>query len=1163
MQGMQAAVPRPPVPEANVPLKKLHLDKVPYKRLEGTIWSVEIDAIRSSGLSVRFSTEEIEEGFAFQTAAEARAKRQAKEKEEAAAKEGARKEFKGFDAKAQQGFAIALLSRQMGGRGAAEIARLVDADHATITPEQVAALLDALPEESVSDETYASWQTVADEAEAKARAAGLPPPVLSPVQQLVLALGPPARLQQRLQLFQLRFVFEQRIARLRADSEVVHAAIGELRGSRSLARALELVLAVCNFLNQGSNAGGAWGLELGVDPDSLGRGLQTQSVLVQKLETCRTTDGSGSALIHYVALKLSEAGDGGRDGGKDDGSKDGRKDGGKDDGGKDGDKDDGEDGFASRLWAEMPSLRTASLVDWDSDSHSIDNLKYCVQRAASYLAYNHGLAFEGPTAELLPELTRSRLLKSKPRPENVDEFGTQLAPFVVEAARAIHDLKARRAEIASELYEKLYLWLGNKPSEKGAPGREGPGARNEQIEHCLGSMVSFGDALAKAHKQNVRRAAKAAGKAGAAKAGAPEAAAPAAAAAGAAGASDVEANGGEEEKDDNGGGGGGGGDDCSTEQDRERALSIGRPRRDTPKLGASRLFGRLARVAQAFGGGGGGDGGGDTAGEATGTVASAASDGTAAAADAAADATPAATPGDGGGGGVEEEWTATAWLRSNAVAATVAAALLHARPAGTSELDHLRSLGGGSGGFSGSDDDGGGKRALLALLQSGGLLEKLAEKLWPPLRVLAQAAAVTGAELHGKFVDEGVGFDLEYGGLKTFFGGLEAIVGAPDPRVAEGMRADHCLGPDASTPFETPNYRLSTNSEDEYHFVVDPSKLKAERRSSFEFAHEDPATLRGEARPRVAREPAEFAAEIADVNRRLDGLEQPRLSIEEFCGARLYTGPMYLKYNTALRGLQSSLAFFVRQFESLCLGNKYTTTLHVVNSAVVKLSKLTVAAKVFRGVANGRLPEHFRVRNEFGVRGGIDPAFMSTTLDARVAGQYVGAAGVVFHIQQGMVDRGADISWLSQCGCRCPSCTSARPLTPHCPMATDTRTSARSSSRRWRAWRCSRSPSTTRSSRSTCVSRSTSRRRRWSRSSAGGASSSRTWARTWPSRCGRRSAARASSRWASRCSRRRSTGRRSRARPSGTTRTRTSRRRSTRRCKPSRPCSRRGSASSG
>ena len=81
-------------------------------------------------------------------------------------------------------------------------------------------------------------------------------------------------------------------------------------------------------------------------------------------------------------------------------------------------------------------------------------------------------------------------------------------------------------------------------------------------------------------------------------------------------------------------------------------------------------------------------------------------------------------------------------------------------------------------------------------------------------------------------------------------------------------------------------------------------------------------------------------------------------------------------------------------------------------------------------MANGRLPAHFRVRNEFGVRGGIDPAFMSTTLDARVAGQYVGATGVVFHIQQGMVDRGADISWLSQA--RPPTTTTIITTTPTC-----------------------------------------------------------------------------------------------------------------------------------
>ena len=50
---------------------------------------------------------------------------------------------------------------------------------------------------------------------------------------------------------------------------------------------------------------------------------------------------------------------------------------------------------------------------------------------------------------------------------------------------------------------------------------------------------------------------------------------------------------------------------------------------------------------------------------------------------------------------------------------------------------------------------------------------------------------------------------------------------------------------------------------------------------------------------------------------------------------------MYLKYNAVLRGL---LFEYMRDtFESLCKGNRYTTTLHAMNSTVVKLSKLTTA----------------------------------------------------------------------------------------------------------------------------------------------------------------------------------------------------------------------------
>ena len=72
--------------------------------------------------------------------------------------------------------------------------------------------------------------------------------------------------------------------------------------------------------------------------------------------------------------------------------------------------------------------------------------------------------------------------------------------------------------------------------------------------------------------------------------------------------------------------------------------------------------------------------------------------------------------------------------------------------------------------------------------------------------------------------------------------------------------------------------------------------------------------------------------------------------------------------------------------------NTYTTTLHVINSAIIKLGKLTVACKVYRGISGRVLPEQFWKPNEFGVKGGIEAAFMSTTSDRAVAVQYAGGA---------------------------------------------------------------------------------------------------------------------------------------------------------------------------
>ena len=124
----------------------------------------------------------------------------------------------------------------------------------------------------------------------------------------------------------------------------------------------------------------------------------------------------------------------------------------------------------------------------------------------------------------------------------------------------------------------------------------------------------------------------------------------------------------------------------------------------------------------------------------------------------------------------------------------------------------------------------------------------------------------------------------------------------------------------------------------------------------------------------------------------------------------------FTKYNAVLRSANGLVPFFVTQCESLCGRNKYTTTIHVINSGIVKLGKLTSAMRVYRGVAGGSLPSEFIARNEAGIRGGVDMAFSSTTIDKDVALQYAsgGRTGLVLTAQMGMVDRGADLSWCSQ-----------------------------------------------------------------------------------------------------------------------------------------------------
>ena len=91
----------------------------------------------------------------------------------------------------------------------------------------------------------------------------------------------------------------------------------------------------------------------------------------------------------------------------------------------------------------------------------------------------------------------------------------------------------------------------------------------------------------------------------------------------------------------------------------------------------------------------------------------------------------------------------------------------------------------------------------------------------------------------------------------------------------------------------------------------------------------------------------------------------------------LAAGPMFLKYNSVLRGFPGSVVEGLK-------GNTYTTTIYCIVSGIIKLSKVMVLSddrKVYRGLGGLDLPEAFRKPDECGIRGGVEYGMMSTTLD--------------------------------------------------------------------------------------------------------------------------------------------------------------------------------------
>ena len=181
-------------------------------------------------------------------------------------------------------------------------------------------------------------------------------------------------------------------------------------------------------------------------------------------------------------------------------------------------------------------------------------------------------------------------------------------------------------------------------------------------------------------------------------------------------------------------------------------------------------------------------------------------------------------------GAEKGEWTAAGWLDGipslNELLASAMTGPLGEEPEPGVQLKFIRAVGkeveAWEGSGDGADADELGASVMLTLLRRGSLLERLAAELWRATRDLYHARAATARELQAKFLEESDVFTLSYGGLDTFFGGLEGLLGPPSPQLTTAMLREHCHSEDSAVEFTTSNYGITTTSQIEYHFVFDP-----------------------------------------------------------------------------------------------------------------------------------------------------------------------------------------------------------------------------------------------------------------------------------------------------------------------------------------------------
>ncbi len=211
------------------------------------------------------------------------------------------------------------------------------------------------------------------------------------------------------------------------------------------------------------------------------------------------------------------------------------------------------------------------------------------------------------------------------------------------------------------------------------------------------------------------------------------------------------------------------------------------------------------------------------------------------------------------------------------------------------------------------------------------LLEEEIGKLKHAYEVMDRSSkAVNSGDVATKFEV----IKMSCGNIEDFLSGLSGRIGDPFLDFEKAMEAEHCLGEESTNRFTTRNYGIETTPYNEWNIIVNGKHDLADKRCG-----------------RKDRDINELMQSKPAVD--------AKLRREEIIAIVMYTGPMFERYNYALRQAGS--------------GYTYTTTIHVLVSAIQKvasLAKIPDGLKLYRGLGGvTHLPQSFFKPHSNGGRG--------------------------------------------------------------------------------------------------------------------------------------------------------------------------------------------------